>query len=257
MKPAFGIRFLCASLCCIAHTAFAKIVYYDDGTETVPIVRNNTIVFRFNEEVKTISQVSQFKIEPADSENPNYSVLSVSPRFSRGDSKVTFVLSSGTVVNLRLVVVPKEIVGQTDSFFDFKQAESKIESPHEAAKTTELALMKAMIAYEQAPGFKVQRVKKEVDVGDPSLRLVLDSVYLGPKFNGYVFNVYNLKKTKLSFDLTNFMWGSPNRAILSQVDDAELEAAGQSGSYTKLRVVSLPVRNTQNIFLPTAPIEKK
>ncbi|MCK5074695.1 MAG: hypothetical protein KAQ98_14790, partial [Bacteriovoracaceae bacterium] len=62
----------------------ARTVFYGSETETVTVAYGGPTIFRFNEEVKTISQVSRFSITSADSQNPNYTTLSVNPRFTRG-----------------------------------------------------------------------------------------------------------------------------------------------------------------------------
>ena len=81
----------------------AKKIYYGSGIETIKLVYGQSTIFRFHKQVRTISQVHRFNIQPADKNDPDYSVLSVIPRFTKGSSKTVFILSDGTPVNVKLV----------------------------------------------------------------------------------------------------------------------------------------------------------
>ena len=78
------------------HAASARDLLYGRARETVPVAFGSETIFRFPLEVKTITEASRFDIHPANSEEPDYSVLIVKPRFSEGSSDVTFLLSDGT-----------------------------------------------------------------------------------------------------------------------------------------------------------------
>ena len=121
MTKRIGCRAIALFLALILPSgAFARQIYYGSETESVSIAYGGPTIFRFNEPVKTISQASRFTIGPADAENPNYAVISVTPRFSEGQDKVTFILADGAVVNLRVITASKAIPERTDSFYDFK-----------------------------------------------------------------------------------------------------------------------------------------
>ena len=62
--------------------ALARTLYFGSETETVTLVAGNATLFRFTGEVRTISQASRFEITPANADQPNYSLLSIRPRFS-------------------------------------------------------------------------------------------------------------------------------------------------------------------------------
>ena len=53
--------------------------------------------------------------------------MSVTPRFTRGKDKVSFILANGAVVNTKIVIVPKAIPEKTDSFYDFVPKERLID----------------------------------------------------------------------------------------------------------------------------------
>lgn len=134
--------------------ALAKTVYFGSETEVVTLVYGSPTLFRFSGEVRTISQASRFEIEPANSDQPNYSLLAIRPRFSTGSSDVVFILADGSTIKTKLVVVSNFIPEKTDSIYDFKSKESLI-GPGDEGKVgsslSELALMKAMIRGDQSP----------------------------------------------------------------------------------------------------------
>src|SRR4051812_40465465 len=110
----YVIRGLVFSLILVTSTlapiqALAKAIYFGSETEAVTLVYGNSTLFRFSGEVRTISQASRFEIAPANSDQPNYSLLSVKPRFSEGKSDVVFILADGTTIKTRLMVVSSAI----------------------------------------------------------------------------------------------------------------------------------------------------
>src|SRR3989338_10948526 len=80
----------------------ANILYYGSERETIRLTQGVSTIVRFDEEVKTISQATDFVIAPANPEDPDYRVLSVSPRTDKGTSEVTFILANYVVVNVKL-----------------------------------------------------------------------------------------------------------------------------------------------------------
>jgi len=100
-KTAFFFGYLL--MCFFSHTGFSRIVYVGDEIETITLSYGGATIVRFPITVKTISQASRFVIGPADDQQPNYALLSITPRFSHGEDKVTFLLSDGSVINTELV----------------------------------------------------------------------------------------------------------------------------------------------------------
>ena len=84
----------------------AKDIYYGSTPELVNVSKET--IFRFHKQVRTISQARKFEIKPADPNDPDYSVLSIRPRFSKGTTKVAFVLSDGSVATLNLRIVKNQ-----------------------------------------------------------------------------------------------------------------------------------------------------
>ena len=240
-------------------TAFARIIHYGEAKETVTVSYGGPTIFRFDEDVKTISQASRYKIEPSDSANPSYKMLSVIPRFTNGSNDVTFILANGAVVQTRIVVVPKALPEKTDSFYDFRPKDQLIDRETFSAQednVTTLELMKAMIRSDKMVGYQVRSLERSVRSGMSNVEAKLVKVYTGPKYNGYIFEVEN-KSSKKSYaiDLLALTLGKPNLAILSQTDEKVLEPKGKNKKYkTYLRIVAKPTSVYYSVRLPIGPI---
>lgn len=239
----------------------AKIIYYGSETETVPLAYGGPTIIRFNQEVKTISQASRFVIKPADEADPNYAVLSVTPRFTKGGSKVTFILADGAVVNTNFLIVTQKLPEKTDSFYDFKPKESLLEdldSNESTSKVSEVELMKAMIRWDEVVGYQSKPIVREVDTGIENLSAKLVRLYTGPTFNGYVFKIRNNSEIQsYTIDLKNLLLGRPNMAVLSQIDRSILKPTKTRQNVTFLRIVAKSNSIYYNVNLPVAPVSSK
>lgn len=229
---------------CSAH---ARTIYYGTETEDIHLKHGTETVLRFNEPVKTISQVAKFKIGPTDSKSPDYTTLSVSPRYSKGSSKVTFILASGSVVSVKMNTYNKDIPEELDSFYDFIPKKDLIEKDVNGGKEiTDLSLMKAMIKGQKVYGIKERKLVRNLHTGMRSLKVQLVRVYTGAKHNGYVFLLKNKTTKDYLINIKNLSLGSPNKAILSQVDKSILK----QGESTFLRIVAKPTSVYYNVNLP-------
>lgn len=237
----------------------AKSIEYGSETESITIVNGSNTIFRFHEDVKTISQASKFDIGPADSKDPNYSVLSVKPRVKRGKSKVSFILANGAVVNTEIVVVPKWIPEKTESFYDFTPKLSNVEQPKKrvGSDISDLELMKSMVRWDNVVGYQARKVSKWIKSGIKGLSAQLIYVYTGPKFNGYIFKIRNNTKKEYAIDVKSLNFGSPNTALLSQTDKKILGPKKSGTSTTYLRIVAKASSVYYNINLPVAPVITK
>ena len=238
-----------------SYNCHAKTIYYGSEVETVTLSYGGPTIFRFNEPVKTISQASKFRINPADTKDPNYSVLSMTPLFTRGKTKVSFILANGVVVHIQMVIVSKSVPEKTDSFYDFIPKENLIEKSSEGSNVSDLELMKAMIRRDNVVGYKVRNLRRSVHTGVYGIRARMVRIYTGPKYNGYVFEIQNRSSKRYAIDLTSLTLGNPNVALLSQVDHKTLESKGHKNNVTYLRIVSKPASVYYNISLPIAPIK--
>lgn len=231
----------------------AKTIYYGTETEIVNIVYSGETILRFNEPVRTISRASDFEIGPADKTNPDYSILSVTPRFTKGVSQVTFLLANGAIVSTKIQTVPKAIPEKTDSFYDFIAKSSLVEKEGNiTSDITDLELMKSMVRKEEVLGVDQRAIEREVNTGVPDLAAKLVRIYTGAKFNGYVFKLSNLSKTKsYSVDIRYLTLGKPNQALISQTDKSVLKPKEE----TFFRIVAKPSSVYYNVNLPFGPVE--
>lgn len=235
------------------NTCHAKTIYYGSETEAVTISYGGETIFRFNEPVKTISRASDFSIETADKANPDYAILSVTPRFTKGKSKITFLLANGAVVSTNIETVSKAIPEKTDSFYDFIPKSSLIEKEgNVTSDITDIDLMKSMIRREEVLGVEQRPLEREIDSGVADLKAKLVRLYTGAKFNGYVFKLTNgSKKKTYAVDLRYLSLGKPNLALLSQTDKDKLKPSES----TFFRIVAKPSSVYYNLNIPFGEVK--
>jgi len=234
-------------------TCQAKTIYYGSETEAVTLSYGGETIFRFNEPVKTISRASNFSIETADKTNPDYAVLSVTPRFTKGESKVTFLLANGAVVSTNIETVSNAIPEKTDSFYDFVPKSSLIEKEaNVTSDITDIELLKSMVRREEVLGIEQRPIEREVHSGVADLKSKLVRLYTGAKFNGYVFKLTNVSKKKTyAVDLRYLTLGKPNLALLSQTDKDKLKP----NESTFFRIVAKPSSVYYNLNIPFGEVK--
>ncbi len=246
---------LCFGLMLSVNT-FAKDIYYGTGPELVNISKET--IFRFHKQVRTISQAHRFEIKPADPDDPDYSVLSIRPRFAKGTRKVAFVLSDGTVVTLKLRIVSKS--RNTDPFYDLKPKSMLIErSEKNLPVITVMDFMKSMDKDASIVGYKREVKSKWVSTGNiKGVSAKLVRLYSGKDYKGYVIelrNRYKTKKYEINVDKLKFKEAS--LAIISLVDDSILLPKGKGSHKTLLKVVAKPTASISDIALPISVIIEK
>ena len=240
--------------------ALARTIYFGSETETVTLDYSNPTLFRFPGEVRTISQASRFEIAPANADQPNYSLLSIRPRFSTGSTPVVFILADGTTIKTKLMVVSKVNPERTDSIYDFKSKESLLDSD-EAGKVgslSELALMKAMIRGDQVTGYEVRNLVRTLSPGFKGVETKLVKIYTGNQYNGYIFEISNKTEgQRLFVNVQNMLLGDPNVAILSTVDHSILEPKNSGHEKAVLRIVAKSSSLYSQLILPIQVVEKR
>jgi len=239
----------------------ARTVYFGNETEVVSLIANEETLFKFPSEVRTISRAQRYEIQPADAEQPSYSLLKVRPRFSSGSSPVVFILNDGTTIQTKLVVVPAGSPEKTSALYEFRPKEAMLQEAlgKEATSTmSDLDLMKAMVRGDEAAGYDIKSVSRPVNPGFRGVSTTLVRIYTGNRFNGYVFEIANTTKDKkLLINIQNLMLGEPNLAILSNVDSPLVEPGKGEKSKTFLRVVAKPTSIFSKLVLPIEVVEKK
>ena len=234
--------YLCLSIFSIllSFSASAKDVYYGTAPELVKISKET--IFRFHKQVRTISQAQRFEIKPADPNDPDYSVLSIRPRFSKGTSKVAFVLSDGTIATLKLRIV-KGRSSSNEPFYDLKPKSMLIERTEKNLPViTVMDFMKSMDRDDNIVGYKRNVTDKWVSTGlIKGVKARLIRTYTGKDYKGFVVelrNRYKTKKYKIEADKLKFKGSS--LAIVTLVDN-DLLLPKSKGTYkTLLKVVAKP-----------------
>lgn len=242
----------------IGDLAQAKTIYFGASSESVTVVAGVSTLFRFQKEVRTISQSGKFEIGAANLDQANYSLLAVRPRSGSGSQDVVFILTDGTTVKLKLIVVSKAIPERTDSIYDFKPKESFIEGQEESeggGSWSDLGLMKAMIRGDRVTHYDIRTLRRQLTPPDPSIEIELVQVYSGNQFNGYIYRLKNQSPTESkTLDLQTLQLGTPNAALLSQVDRSILGPKEAGSEETLLRVVAKPSSLSTDLQLPLAAL---
>ena len=237
----------------------ANTVFYGSEREQVSLSYGSSTIFRFDEEIKTIAQAKDFRITPADIENPDYRMLSVTPLKKKASNDVTFILANDAVVSLSLKSSLEKGKTKPKAFYEFKPKSVKLSSINKplGSGVSEIELMKAMIRRDKVVGYEVKNLSQEVRTGIEGVEAYLIQIYSGPNFHGYSFRVTNTCHDKnYALDLKSMTLGRPNVAILSQSDHNILYSLGSERT-TILRIITKPTSISYAITLPVAPIIKQ
>ena len=258
IKKTFGVLFTILTL--FTSVAQARTIYYGSETEMLSIAYGGPTLLRFPAEVRTISQASRFEIAPADPEQPNYTLLSVTPRFTTGTTDVVFLLADGSTVKTRMMVVPKAIPEKTDAIYEFKSRDAQLPGGGEGktgADIPAIDLMRAMIRGDEVAGYDVRNLVRTIHPGFAGVETRLVRIYTGNQFNGYIFELENTTKRKLFVNIQNLQLGDPNLALLSSVDRPVIERSDSGYEKTYLRIVAKPSSIYSEIQLPIQTVERK
>jgi hypothetical protein len=246
------------ALAFVANRATAKTIYFGSAPELVPVASGDTTVLHFEEPVKRISNAASFIIKPLNEEVPDYTTLGVTPRSQSGKSEVAFVLASGEIARLRLSVVPRQAGVKVDFEYEVKSRKALVESRAEALPAVgRLELMTAMIRGDQVAGYEVSNVARTLSSQGASIRVVLDRVYEGSDFKGYVYEVQNLSPRQLDLDVRKLQFGNPSQAVLAYSDLDLLDAASSGKDKTRVIVVAKPTSTYRDAVLPVRVTQQK
>ena len=243
--------FLCLLLFIFSLNSQAKEVYYGSTPELVSLSKET--IFRFHKQVRTISQAHRFEIKPADPNDPDYSLLSIKPRFTKGTSKVAFVLSDGNIVTLRLRIV-KNKNGSTEPFYDLKPKSLLIErSEKNLPVITSMDFMKSIDRDDNIMGYhrKIENKKLPAIGKNKNVSARLIRSYSGKEYRGFVIELKNhcaTKKYKIKVDKLKFK-NSP-LAIVSLVDNEVLFPKGMGNHKTLLKIVAKSTALIGDLILP-------
>ena len=242
--------FLCIVLFIFSLTSQARNIYYGSQPELVSISKET--IFRFHKQVRTISQAHKFEIKPADPNAPDYSVLSVRPRFTKGTSKVAFVLSDGTVVTLKIKIVRRGN-NSIEPFYDIRPKSMLIErSEKNLPALTVMDFMRSIERDDNIVGYKRKtRVRRLFTTGTRCIKARLIRTYTGKEYKGFVVrlrNVCDTQRFKVEVNKLKFK-GSP-LAIMSLVDNKVLLPKHQKPHKTLLKIVAKPTASVDDLIIP-------
>ena len=124
---------------------------------------------------------------------------------------------------------------------------------HDSMSISELDLLRAMIRGDAVAGFDVSHYSISIAINSPNLSATLIKVYRGKDLNGYV---YHLKVDGsghyYDIDLKGLAIGSPNLAVISQVDRKKIGGNRPEERESFLRIVAKPGSSGSKMILPVA-----
>ena len=203
----------------------AKEIYYGNTPEVIRIKHGESKVIRFDQEVKTINGASRLSVGPADQNDPDYSLLSIEPRFTKGRSNVVFILSDGSAVRVKFVVTK---YSSGDGFIELKPKSALVQKRKNRPQLSEIELMKAVLRGDKVIGFKSTYHNMAISSGVSGLSMRLVKSYKGDHMNGYVYKLKYTGRKDLLVDIRKLKIGSPNLAVVAQVDSDVLNRKKRS-----------------------------
>lgn len=168
---------------------------------------------------------------------------------------LTFVLANGRAISLKLL--PATAADKYHSItLDARR-------PVHGAKflSAEMAMMRAMLV-DEGGGFAREVLQEgdqrtKVQVEFDGLEFSLARIYAAADLTGYVFIVKNRSAQALHLNLSSLAFARPNRAVLAQLDQAELSScpilASSSACQTALRLVVKGPKLPEPVLTTIAP----
>jgi hypothetical protein len=254
------IRLILLMLGILAHSTpiLAKTVNLGNRTSVLTLTYGEETLLRFPSAVKTVSKATRYNIQPANTEEPDYSVLSIKPRFRSGSSNVVFLLDDGTLAKVRFVI-KKGKTTSGDGIYDFKK-HSDVSSQRAAStkpNVNEFDLLKAMIRGHRVTGYRIRKVEKKIKSSLSGLKLSLYAVYRGGDYAGYIYELENVSKEKtFDIDIRKLAIGRPNLAIVSSIGRDKLTNK-KNEKKTYLYVVAKSSASFRRMALPVSVVEGK
>ncbi|HEX7676330.1 MAG TPA: hypothetical protein VF412_19300 [Bdellovibrio sp.] len=242
----------------LSEEANAKVIYTSEKIETIRIKHTGPTIFRFPKSVQTISGASRFEVKSANPKDSSYSVLSVTPRFAGVSNDVSFILSDGTVVRVKIVAEVNDPL--SDSFYDFKSADAKSnERPADRGESSfEVELLKALVSDSAISGYQIIKTSQRMPSKQSGISVELTRIYKGSPYNGYVFLVTNTSwRNDIEVDVRKFTVGDDGLAILSQSDESILKPKGKGTYKTLVRVVAKNTATSNDVVMPMEAEEHK
>lgn len=226
---------------------------YGKSAVVVSIPYGKETLFRFDQQVRTVSSVSGFIVKPANPETPDYTTLSIMPRMPNSEALIAVVLEDDAVLKVRLKTSAAQAKDLADPIIEFKEKEvaAPADADAEGARATELELMKSMIQDDFIAGFHRRELDRPIDTSQKGISARLVREYEGEALHGYVFKVTNqMEFSAVTLNPRLLKLGKPNLAILSQADSLILRGKAKGKNETSLRVVAKPSARYSDVRIP-------
>ncbi len=227
-----------------------KDVFYGTATEKIELPFGEKTVLIFNKRVKSHTTASSYLIRPEDDANPDYTTFVVSPKFTKGTSRVTFSLEDEKSVRLEFITTENKDSGFKE--FTYEIRPKAYVDVSKAPPIGEVELLKEMIKDSKVLGYKRRVLDKPTPSGRVGVKSRLIRSYNGRNLHGYVFEMTNMmKRTKVEIDVKKLKLGEPNLAILTQADSFTLYPKSKGQSKTRIRIVAKPSSSYKAVLMPT------
>lgn len=221
----------------LANTALAgTVIAYDGQDVVVPVDPAAGVTLMLPGAVKIATpprfHAIQAIVSPAPQQESGQAapapmdVRAFSVRATRAASeRVTFVLADDRNVTVRFVPTPG-----ADNFYEVRwQKAQSAKNKDSGYLANERAMMLALLRDDLGMGRQI--VKNEIKIDRyPQLQIFLVRTYQTDGLSGYVFTVTNTSKEKLQLNPTVVAIGSPNRAVLTQMDHEILKPCSEDNS---------------------------
>ncbi len=238
----------------VSSTSVARVINYGKSVVSASIPYGKPTLFMFDKPVRTLSSVSAFEMKPANSENPDFTTLSVMPRMPTSDALVAVIFDDGKTLKVRIRTKDAASTDLADPLVEFKEVEvgdSQEEALQNGSRTTELELMKSMIQDDFISGFDRRELDRPIDTSQKGVSAKLIRQYEGESMHGYIFKVTNqMQFSSVTLNLRRLKLGKPNVAILSQADRLVLSSKSRGKNETLLRIVTKPTARYADVRLP-------
>ena len=252
-------RYFPLVLLLLASSAQARTIYFGTEPEDINIFHGGPTLFRFEKPVKTITRAGNFIIQPADARSPDYATLTVEPRAPSGVDQVVFILTDGSTIKTRLLIVPTRPKSPSDAVYEFKAKDSLLEGGNPAGTPLvgKLDLLKGLIRGDFVAGYKIEKRDQSIHTGLDGIEATLVRVYLGKDAHGYVYRLTNRTANQTyEIDLRKLRLGDPNLALLSEVSRERLEGKRTGRNVAYLHIIAKPASLFRSITLPVRWVEK-
>lgn len=233
--------------------AFAdEITLYKGEPITVTVNSSLGTLIEFPYPVQVVSDSASFAIEQVatqvtkDGSPVNVTLLKVKPKTrtpGQTIERVPVVMTGRRTVTLRFVSSD----GAPRHHRLMYPQNNEISRSFGSFLETETALMQAMLVDDSRNGFSRAVLNQDLSIEgyDNKLNMTLVRRFEGSGLFGYTFQIQNKTASAITLSPTTLNFGTPNRAVLLQVDHERLEPCaknaspvpGANGCMTALRLV--------------------